>query len=286
MATASRAVVRDHRRRQLRTGTCARDPRRARHARCAESRSTRGTTLRPCHEAAYRALALDAAIRSLRRRRPRASASRPERALGLTQICVSLCPTRVRARLADRVWTKRARRRGNTLTLRGGSSWRHTDWSGVPHASARPVAERRDGDRRGRAASAVCSRASLVRGHQHSECTRRAPRSSPPTCGVIGHARQAIRLKRERDLGGMSPGVEATPAPPTRSRLRDRLRYGLPSARHVSARSARRGSGRTYGHARAQGGGTDPDLGAKARRPALLRRAALERCSSMRDGCE
>jgi shikimate dehydrogenase len=106
------------------------------------------------HEAAYRALGLDASFRVFDVTAERlAETVRELRESGLTQLCVSLPHKQAVLGLADRV-SEEARAIGaaNTLTLRGGAlEADNTDWIGVTRtlepsvpgaASARPCSAR------------------------------------------------------------------------------------------------------------------------------------------------
>ncbi len=94
-----------------------------------------GHTLSPViHEAAYRALGLDASFRVFDVTAARlAETVRELRASGLTQLCVSLPHKQAVLALADRVSAEaRAIGAANTLTLRGGVlEADNTDWVGV-----------------------------------------------------------------------------------------------------------------------------------------------------------
>ncbi len=94
-----------------------------------------GHTLSPViHEAAYRALGLDASFRVFDVTADRlADTVRELRASGLTQLCVSLPHKQAVLALADRVSDDvRAIGAANTLTLRGGAlEADNTDWIGV-----------------------------------------------------------------------------------------------------------------------------------------------------------
>jgi len=181
-----------------------------------------GHTLSPViHEAAYRALALDAAFAAFDVEPARlGDAVRGMRALGLTQLCVSLPHKEAVLALADRVSDEaRAIGAANTLTLRGGELVAdNTDWIGVlrtleplgPWAGKRATVLGAGG-----AARAVV----FALRHLGAEVrivnrTRaRAEKLAAELGGKIGALEEPFDLLVNATSVGMSPEIAATPAP-------------------------------------------------------------------------
>jgi shikimate dehydrogenase len=181
-----------------------------------------GHTLSPViHEAAYRALGLDASFRVFDVKAERlAETVRELRASGLTQLCVSLPHKQAVMALADRV-TDHARAIGaaNTLTVRAGAlEADNTDWIGVTR-TLEPL-----GPWAGKCATVLgaggASRAVVYALHRLglevtvvNRTRARADALVAELGGRIGTLDDPFDLLVNATSVGMSPDVDGTPAP-------------------------------------------------------------------------
>lgn len=181
-----------------------------------------GHTLSPIiHTAAYRALALDAVFAAFDVPPARlADAVRGMRALGLTQLCVSLPHKEAVLALADRVSAEaRAIGAANTLTLHQGELVAdNTDWIGVvrtlepigPWAGKRATVLGAGGAARG-VVFALRRLGAEVRIVNRTRA--RAERLAAELGGRVGTLDEPFDLLVNATSVGMSPEVAQTPAP-------------------------------------------------------------------------
>lgn len=181
-----------------------------------------GHTLSPViHEAAYRALGLDAEFRVFDVTAARlAETVRELREAGLTQLCVSLPHKQAVMALADRVSAEaRAIGAANTLTLRGAAlEADNTDWIGVtrtleplgPWAGKRATVLGAGGAARA-VVYALCKLGLDVRVVNRTRA--RALALVADLGGRVGSLDEPFDLLVNATSVGMSPDLDGTPAP-------------------------------------------------------------------------